>query len=108
MGLAGRSPHGERGLKSARSLSQHPAQPSLPSRGAWIEIKRGRVCLSPLRIGPPTGNVDRIVKERRKIGNNREFSVRAFVRIISALGLGHHRTIVSAAFAQSFAPSVQL
>ena len=29
-------------------------------------------------------------------------------RIIYKFGLGHHRTIVSAAFAQSFAPSVQL
>ena len=30
------------------------------------EIKRGRVCPSPLRIGPPTGNVDRIVKSAGK------------------------------------------
>ena len=36
----GRSPHGERGLKSGTVTAQ-PAggEPSLPSRGAWIEIR---------------------------------------------------------------------
>ena len=33
-----RSPHGERGLKSAAALLHAPAGRSLPTRGAWIEI----------------------------------------------------------------------
>ena len=34
----GRSPHGERGLKSPPVAKVLPLAPSLPSRGAWIEI----------------------------------------------------------------------
>ena len=34
----GRSPHGERGLKSPGLHLRGPGQLSLPSRGAWIEI----------------------------------------------------------------------
>ena len=33
-----RSPHGERGLKLGQGNSNVSAAPSLPSRGAWIEI----------------------------------------------------------------------
>ncbi len=36
--MAGRSPHGERGLKSALSPEWITEDKSLPSRGAWIEI----------------------------------------------------------------------
>ena len=34
----GRSPHGERGLKSEKSVLLVDEAGSLPSRGAWIEI----------------------------------------------------------------------
>ena len=34
----GRSPHGERGLKSPAVLQLLHGVPSLPSRGVWIEI----------------------------------------------------------------------
>ena len=37
-GDCGRSPHGERGLKSFHGSTKETALPSLPSRGAWIEI----------------------------------------------------------------------
>ena len=35
-----RSPHGERGLKSAEQMEVVQVKPSLPTRGAWIEIYR--------------------------------------------------------------------
>ena len=35
----GRSPHGERGLKSCGAVVAGRIQRSLPSRGAWIEIR---------------------------------------------------------------------
>ena len=38
MRLAGRTPHGVRGLKSLMSLQGLSASPSHPSRGAWIEM----------------------------------------------------------------------
>ena len=47
MGLpaAGRSPHGEHGLKLAGMLLTTQAAESLPARGAWIEIpKIGGMC----------------------------------------------------------------
>ena len=34
-----RSPHGERGLKSVGSVADFMGIKSLPTRGAWIEIK---------------------------------------------------------------------
>ena len=38
LGVEGRSPHGERGLK-LDDVAAHPApKRSLPTRGAWIEI----------------------------------------------------------------------
>ena len=55
----GRSPHGERGLKfrSAAIISKKsPA--SLPPRGAWIEIALGGEGSSPGDVAPPTGSVD--------------------------------------------------
>ena len=39
---AGRSPHGERGLKYSDKKSEVNEAMSLPSRGAWIEICRCR------------------------------------------------------------------
>ena len=36
--LPGRSPHGERGLKSEAKRTFLAVQESLPTRGAWIEI----------------------------------------------------------------------
>ena len=39
-GGAGRSPHGERGLKYVLPGDKVGALLSLPSRGAWIEIQR--------------------------------------------------------------------
>ena len=38
--LLGRSPHGERGLKFAQVRNGRPVVPSLPTRGAWIEISQ--------------------------------------------------------------------
>ena len=76
-----RSPHGERGLKSFAAAKGAVAAQSLPTRGAWIEIKvlqmyallnarrsphgeRGlkwRAVSTPLRytfVAPHTGSVD--------------------------------------------------
>ena len=33
-----RSPHGERGLKSVPAAEHEGPEPSLPTRGAWIEM----------------------------------------------------------------------
>ena len=55
---AGRSPHGERGLKYVTLDGEVIAVKSLPARGAWIEIPRA---LSPADISvvaPRTGSVD--------------------------------------------------
>ncbi len=40
--VAGRAPHGARGLKFRQEEAKHIANASRPSRGAWIEIGRGR------------------------------------------------------------------
>ena len=37
-GTIRRSPCGERGLKSLRRVGRHVIRPSLPMRGAWIEM----------------------------------------------------------------------
>ena len=80
LGYAGRSPHGERGLKSyspaaknrilcrsphgERGLkSPSPASPggggwSLPSRGAWIEIAQSAKTAAAAAVAPLTGSVD--------------------------------------------------
>ena len=53
MVLIGRSPHGERGLKSILEGVHSSYELSLPSRGAWIEMtdktqqQRQRKCRSP-------------------------------------------------------------
>ena len=77
----GRSPHGERGLKSPclrQGEGHHPSLPSrgawiemsrdglssmvkcrsLPSRGAWIEIARSAVPWGSFVVAPLTGSVD--------------------------------------------------
>ena len=38
----GRSPHGERGLKSLACKGIAEVPPSLPARGAWIEMMKER------------------------------------------------------------------
>ena len=54
----GRSPCGERGLKFERdgAVAQHAV--SLPVRGAWIEIKRGKECPVFYIVAPRAGSVD--------------------------------------------------
>ena len=54
----GRSPHGERGLKFLPACGARLDTPSLPTRGAWIEI--GRRCGNAGRppVAPHTGSVD--------------------------------------------------
>ena len=42
MGMGSRSPHGERGLKYPLFRRNAPLKWSLPSRGAWIEIRLAR------------------------------------------------------------------
>ena len=39
MAAAGRSPHGERGLKFSSAARSSDSAQSLPTRGAWIEIR---------------------------------------------------------------------
>ena len=48
--LLGRSPHGERGLKYGGGAAGGHGLLSLPSRGAWIEI-RFRSCMSETHVG---------------------------------------------------------
>ncbi len=54
-----RSPHGERGLKWAISKALNQTWESLPTRGAWIEIKGGIATpVDPHKVAPHTGSVD--------------------------------------------------
>ena len=53
-----RSPHGERGLKYVGGGTLCQSGPSLPSRGAWIEITPGRPIHGCSRVAPLTGSVD--------------------------------------------------
>ena len=58
-GQASRSPHGERGLKSAPAPRKGESFMSLPSRGAWIEISLLTVWSSgSWNVAPLTGSVD--------------------------------------------------
>ena len=58
MEAAGRSPHGERGLKSWLEDPGRIYYQSLPSRGAWIEIATYGL-LKPIHtVAPLTGSVD--------------------------------------------------
>ena len=54
-GLAGRPPHGERGLKYVVVGQQLFLPPSPPARGAWIEIPVGRTCRHPIKSPPARG-----------------------------------------------------
>ena len=53
--LRSRSPCGERGLKSFTLCRQDPCFLSLPVRGAWIEMSRGRQCRAPCGSLPVRG-----------------------------------------------------
>ena len=53
-----RSPHGERGLKSNIFKVAPGAPGSLPARGAWIEIGMNSARLAPELVAPRTGSVD--------------------------------------------------
>ena len=52
---ARRSPHGERGLKCFRWQLYHGNEPSLPTRGAWIEITDMTALLQRSRSRSPHG-----------------------------------------------------
>ena len=54
----GRSPHGERGLKSGAGVLVHQHLQSLPTRGAWIEMSSAGSTSSPRMVAPHTGSVD--------------------------------------------------
>ena len=56
--LTSRSPHGERGLKFCGVLLCISVIKSLPTRGAWIEIKLGIRTYSETYVAPHTGSVD--------------------------------------------------
>ena len=56
--VAGRSPHGERGLKSACRKYKIVKDLSLPTRGAWIEISVLICWAISRRVAPHTGSVD--------------------------------------------------
>ena len=56
--LTRRSPHGERGLKFARDFGANFSARSLPARGAWIEIAKLQKCLIRCQVAPRTGSVD--------------------------------------------------
>ena len=51
----GRSPHGERGLKLKPSPPLMTPPPSLPTRGAWIEISICSISATPARSLPTRG-----------------------------------------------------
>ena len=54
----GRSPRGERGLKFVPSLAPPAPAPSLPSRGAWIEICCQKYKVFINFVAPLAGSVD--------------------------------------------------
>ena len=59
LSLAGRSPRGERGLKSAKVAEAFARDKrSLPPRGAWIEIPEELEALPLEEVAPPAGSVD--------------------------------------------------
>ena len=53
-----RSPCGERGLKCLTVLSSSAGIPSLPVRGAWIEIIRAYPHGTTCPVAPRAGSVD--------------------------------------------------
>ena len=54
----GRSPQGERGLKSDVSMPYITEAESLPARGAWIEIRPDRDAKTRRIVAPRRGSVD--------------------------------------------------
>ena len=58
-GIAGRSPHGERGLKSVARVGRHHQRWSLPARGAWIEIAPSSGFSANGKVAPRAGRADR-------------------------------------------------
>ena len=54
----GRSPQGERGLKSDVSMPYITEAESLPARGAWIEIRPDRDAKTRKIVAPRKGSVD--------------------------------------------------
>ncbi len=58
IGITGRSPHGERGLKFREHGIELADDKSLPTRGAWIEMnhRQGRELHG--TVAPHTGSVD--------------------------------------------------
>ena len=54
----GRSPHGERGLKSPCGHEKMSLLLSLPTRGAWIEISLQYLWQRKYKVAPHTGSVD--------------------------------------------------
>ena len=54
----GRSPHGERGLKYFRLALWLGHQKSLPTRGAWIEMRKVDITPCKYIVAPHTGSVD--------------------------------------------------
>ena len=53
----GRSPHGERGLKSQHPQTIAISKRSLPARGAWVEIDCAIKLDLNLLVAPRTGSV---------------------------------------------------
>ncbi len=53
-----RSPCGERGLKSVDVIMEPARIRSLPVRGAWIEIDRADNCTHNRAVAPRAGSVD--------------------------------------------------
>ena len=53
-----RSPSGERGLKLQSADTRQHAVPSLPIRGAWIEISSEMGYPRSSRVAPHPGSVD--------------------------------------------------
>ena len=56
--MAGRSPHGERGLKYLFVPFLEAFKVSLPTRGAWIEIVAKKEEANMDKVAPHTGSVD--------------------------------------------------
>ena len=56
--MTGRSPHGERGLKSYEITYPKEIPMSLPTRGAWIEIRQAVIHIKDADVAPHTGSVD--------------------------------------------------
>ena len=63
--LDGRSPHGERGLKCLDLSCNIDRLPSLPARGAWIEIRVAHI--SGLSVYSRSPHGERGLKSKKRI-----------------------------------------